>query len=137
MVDPSSMEDCTEAFRYAVSPHAGAGIGLERIVVLMLQLGNVRFASFFPRGSKSLPAKPQPPQLRHSGDSTLDPPWSRSTYQDMSSMEPSSTLIANYDKASNTSWREDRNRIWRHGETGAAISWVLIHGRAIAWQLIL
>lgn len=40
-------------------------------------------------------------------------------------------LIANYGDASNTSWTEDRKRIWRHGETGAAIAWVPVHGHAI------
>ena len=49
----------------------------------------------------------------------------------MSKMQPLENLIANYGDASNTSWTEDRNRIWRHGETGAAISWVPIHGHAI------
>lgn len=38
-----------ESFRHGVSPHAGAGIGLERVVTLYLGLDNVRKASMFPR----------------------------------------------------------------------------------------
>ena len=74
-VDPSSMEHYVDGFRYRAPPHAGAGIGLERIVMQMLQLGNIRFASLFHRDPKSLPAIPQVLQLPHPKDSTLDPPW--------------------------------------------------------------
>jgi nondiscriminating aspartyl-tRNA synthetase len=38
-----------ESFRHGVSPHAGAGFGLERVVFLYLGLDNVRKASMFPR----------------------------------------------------------------------------------------
>lgn len=38
-----------KSFRHGVSPHAGAGIGLERVVFLYLGLDNVRKASMFPR----------------------------------------------------------------------------------------
>jgi aspartyl-tRNA synthetase len=38
-----------ESFRHGVSPHAGAGIGLERVVFLYLGLDNIRKASMFPR----------------------------------------------------------------------------------------
>lgn len=38
-----------DSFRHGVSPHAGAGIGLERVVFLYLGLDNVRKASMFPR----------------------------------------------------------------------------------------
>ena len=35
--------------RYGMPPHGGAGIGLERLVFLYLNLDNVRKASMFPR----------------------------------------------------------------------------------------
>jgi aspartyl-tRNA synthetase len=38
-----------ESFRHGISPHAGAGIGLERVVFLYLGLDNIRKASMFPR----------------------------------------------------------------------------------------
>jgi len=37
------------SFKHGVNPHAGAGIGLERVVFLYLGLDNVRKASMFPR----------------------------------------------------------------------------------------
>jgi len=37
------------SFKHGVSPHAGAGFGLERVVFLYLGLDNVRKASMFPR----------------------------------------------------------------------------------------
>ncbi|KAL2351052.1 aspartyl-tRNA synthetase-like protein [Cryomyces antarcticus] len=50
-VDPDSpgLKDYVNAFRYGCPPHAGGGIGLERIVMLWLGLPNVRLASLFPR----------------------------------------------------------------------------------------
>lgn len=43
------LESYVDSFRHGVSPHAGAGIGLERVVFLYLGLDNVRKASMFPR----------------------------------------------------------------------------------------
>ncbi|KAJ1439673.1 aspartate-tRNA ligase [Ochromonadaceae sp. CCMP2298] len=43
------LQSYVDSFRHAVSPHAGAGIGLERVVFLYLGLDNVRKASMFPR----------------------------------------------------------------------------------------
>ncbi|MCJ1278183.1 hypothetical protein MMC21_005998 [Puttea exsequens] len=130
-VDPSSMENYMDGFRYAAPPHAGAGIGLERIVMLMLQLGNIRFASLFYRDPKSLPARSEGPKLRHLDDNTLHPPWEEFSRNDQKRFQPLENLIANYGDATNTSWTDDRNQIWRHNETGAAVSWVPVHGYAI------
>jgi len=41
-----------DAFRYGCPPHAGGGIGLERVLMLYLGLGNVRKTSMFPRDPK-------------------------------------------------------------------------------------
>eukprot|EP00792_Barthelona_sp_PAP020_P006241 TRINITY_DN2941_c0_g1_i1.p1 TRINITY_DN2941_c0_g1~~TRINITY_DN2941_c0_g1_i1.p1 ORF type:complete len:502 (-),score=151.53 TRINITY_DN2941_c0_g1_i1:45-1550(-) len=38
-----------EAFKYGTSPHAGCGIGLERLTMLYLGLDNIRKTSLFPR----------------------------------------------------------------------------------------
>jgi nondiscriminating aspartyl-tRNA synthetase len=38
-----------DSFKHGIPPHAGAGIGLERVVFLYLGLDNVRKASMFPR----------------------------------------------------------------------------------------
>jgi len=43
-----------DAFRYGAQPHGGGGIGMERVVMLFLNLGNIRKASMFPRDPKRL-----------------------------------------------------------------------------------
>jgi aspartyl-tRNA synthetase len=48
-VDPEPLSSYISAFEHGVSPHGGAGIGLERVVFLYLGLDNVRKASMFPR----------------------------------------------------------------------------------------
>ena len=49
-MDPNgSIQFYIDSFRHGVSPHAGAGIGLDRVVFLYLGLDNVRKASMFPR----------------------------------------------------------------------------------------
>ncbi|KAF2220291.1 hypothetical protein BDZ85DRAFT_242070 [Elsinoe ampelina] len=50
-VDPEGqgLKDYVDGFRYGCPPHAGGGIGLERIVMLWLGLPNVRLGSLFPR----------------------------------------------------------------------------------------
>ncbi|PKI82433.1 aspartate--tRNA ligase [Malassezia vespertilionis] len=53
-IDPSSMKHYVDAFRLGAPPHAGGGIGLERVVMLYLGLGNIRRASMFPRDPKRL-----------------------------------------------------------------------------------
>ncbi|MDI9642834.1 MAG: aspartate--tRNA(Asn) ligase [Archaeoglobaceae archaeon] len=46
---PESFEFYLKAFRYGMPPHAGWGLGLERFVMAMLDLGNIREAMIFPR----------------------------------------------------------------------------------------
>lgn len=53
-IDPADMKSYIDAFRYGCPPHAGAGIGLERVVMFYLGLGNIRRASMFPRDPKRL-----------------------------------------------------------------------------------
>src|SRR5690606_30683390 len=45
-VDPEGpgLKDYVDAFRYGCPPHAGGGIGLERVVFLFLGLQNIRRA---------------------------------------------------------------------------------------------
>jgi len=43
------IKDYVNSFRYGVLPHAGGGIGLERVVMLYLNLKNIRMSSMFPR----------------------------------------------------------------------------------------
>ena len=52
--DPKDFKDYIDAFKYGCPPHAGGGIGLERVTMLYLGLGNIRHASLFPRDPKRL-----------------------------------------------------------------------------------
>ncbi|KDE09023.1 hypothetical protein MVLG_00744 [Microbotryum lychnidis-dioicae p1A1 Lamole] len=53
-IDPNDMKAYVDAFRLGAPPHAGGGIGLERVVMLFLKLNNIRRASLFPRDPKRL-----------------------------------------------------------------------------------
>ncbi|PWN47902.1 aspartyl-tRNA synthetase [Violaceomyces palustris] len=53
-VPVESMKAYVDAFRLGAPPHAGGGIGLERVVMFYLGLGNIRRASLFPRDPKRL-----------------------------------------------------------------------------------
>lgn len=53
-IDVKSLSSYLDAFRYGTPPHGGAGIGLERVVMLFLAAGNVRECSLFPRDPKRL-----------------------------------------------------------------------------------
>lgn len=53
-VDPASIQDYVDAFTYGCPPHAGGGIGLDRVVMFFLDLKNIRRASLFPRDPRRL-----------------------------------------------------------------------------------
>jgi aspartyl-tRNA synthetase len=48
-LDPGNFSSYLDAFRYGMPPHGGWGIGIERMLVKMLDLPNVREAILFPR----------------------------------------------------------------------------------------
>jgi hypothetical protein len=69
-IQPDSMKEYLDGFKWGCPPHGGGGIGqyvvnyaafdakvfsagLERVVFLFLKLGNVRWASLFPRDPRS------------------------------------------------------------------------------------
>lgn len=47
--DPEKFTSYFEAFKYGMPPHGGFAIGLERFVMQLVQLDNIRWASLFPR----------------------------------------------------------------------------------------
>eukprot|EP00123_Amoebidium_parasiticum_P001641 comp12789_c0_seq1/m.7929 comp12789_c0_seq1/g.7929 ORF comp12789_c0_seq1/g.7929 comp12789_c0_seq1/m.7929 type:complete len:592 (-) comp12789_c0_seq1:406-2181(-) len=53
-IDLSTIQAYLDAFKYGAPPHGGGGIGLERVLMLYLALGNVRKSSMFPRDPKRL-----------------------------------------------------------------------------------
>lgn len=53
-LDPESFGFYLEAFRYGMPPHAGWGLGVERLLMAMLDLKNIREAVLFPRDRQRL-----------------------------------------------------------------------------------
>jgi ergosteryl-3beta-O-L-aspartate synthase len=102
-MDPDSLKECIDGFRRVAPPHTGAGIRLERLVSLLLDLGNLRYATLFPRDPKSFPAGPPVVKLRHPEDSTL-----HRTKVHLPLLE---NLVANYGDATNTSWMDERFKV--------------------------
>lgn len=131
-IDPRTMEEYIQGFEWGAPPHGGGGIGLERMLMLLLNLGDIRHGSLFPRDPKSLPAKPAIKQLRHPEASTLHPPWEgKDKVLAQEDLQPIEKLIANYGDATNTSYLEERTKIWRDEHTGAAIGYAVQDGFAI------
>jgi len=53
-VDLTPIQTYVDSFKYGAFPHAGGGVGLERVVMLFLGLPNIRKTSMFPRDPKRL-----------------------------------------------------------------------------------
>ncbi|CAB4483841.1 uncharacterized protein OCT59_019470 [Rhizophagus irregularis] len=53
-VEISTIQPYIDSFKRGVPPHAGGGIGLERVVMLYLNLDDIRRSSLFPRDPKRL-----------------------------------------------------------------------------------
>jgi len=49
LIPEDNIASYVESFKYGAFPHGGAGIGLERVVMLYLGLDNIRKTSMFPR----------------------------------------------------------------------------------------
>lgn len=53
-IDLRTIQAYIDSFKYGAAPHAGGGIGLERVTMLYLGLDNIRKVSLFPRDPKRL-----------------------------------------------------------------------------------
>jgi aspartyl-tRNA synthetase len=53
-IELKGIEKYIDAFRNGALPHAGGGIGLERVIMLFLGLPNIRKTALFPRDPKRL-----------------------------------------------------------------------------------
>jgi aspartyl-tRNA synthetase len=53
-LDPDAFEYYTKMFKYGMPPHAGWGLGGERLIMTMLDLDNIREAVLFPRDRQRL-----------------------------------------------------------------------------------
>jgi aspartyl-tRNA synthetase len=131
-VEPSGVEEYMQGFEFGVLPHAGCGIGLERLIFLLLNLGDIRNASLYPRDPKSLQEQkhagvrlphPDADTIRYAYDFEHDHPELK--------MPTVEQLIANYGDATNTSWLDDRYKVWRHEPTAAAVGYAEEAGYAL------
>jgi aspartyl/asparaginyl-tRNA synthetase len=53
-LDPKDFESYLMLHKYAIPPHGGLGLGLERFTSRLLDQSNVRYSSLFPRDMKRL-----------------------------------------------------------------------------------
>ena len=53
-LNPDDFTFYLDAFKYGMPPHGGWGIGIERLLVKMLDLPNIREAILFPRDPSRL-----------------------------------------------------------------------------------
>lgn len=53
-IEVSTIQSYIDSFKYGAMPHGGCGVGLERVAMLFLNLGNIRKTSMFPRDPKRL-----------------------------------------------------------------------------------
>ena len=53
-LNPESFKSYLSAFKYGMPPHGGFGLGIERFLVLLLDLSNIREAALFPRDRRRL-----------------------------------------------------------------------------------
>jgi len=53
-IEVEGIKDYIDSFRFGAPPHGGAGVGLERVVMLFLGLDNIRKTSMFPRDPNRL-----------------------------------------------------------------------------------
>ena len=133
-VDPSTMEEYMQAFEWGAPPHAGCGIGLERVIFLLLNLGDVRNATLFPRDPKSLPERKKNPLAP---DAMLPYPEADTIHYAFEgdhthvNLPDLDKLIVNYGDATNTSWLDERYKVWRDAATGAAVGYAVNSGYAL------
>jgi len=53
-LDPLDFKSYIDSFRYGAPPHAGWGMGLERLTMLILGIQNIREVVLFPRDRERL-----------------------------------------------------------------------------------
>ncbi|KAJ4477137.1 lysyl-tRNA synthetase [Lentinula aciculospora] len=128
-ISARGLEEYLDGFRWGAPPHGGAGIGLERLLMLILGLSDIRYASMYPRDPKSLLEPPKGleglphPEADTLGSQVLDHKRLESKTP-TKPLPPLPSLIANYGDAANTSWLDDRYLVWRDLVTGGAIGFV-------------
>ncbi|KAF7967777.1 hypothetical protein HWV62_33193 [Athelia sp. TMB] len=98
-IEAASINNYINAFRWGMPPHASGGIGLERLVMVFLRLGNMRNASPFP-------SDPSQDNMR------------------LTSHPPLEDIIAKYGDIANAAWTDTGYKVGQYEKTGAAIGYV-------------
>lgn len=128
-IEMDTMMDYINGFRWGCPPHGGGGVGLERVVMLFLKLGDIRWASLFPRDPRSFATRGQDPaeaSMAAAAKLVLHGPESQTFQpgQKRGELPPLENLIARYGDATNTSWVDPAWTVWRDEATGAAIGYI-------------
>jgi elongation factor P--beta-lysine ligase len=141
-IDPHTMREYIEAFQFAMPPHAGGGIGLERLVMLFFKLGNIRHSTLIPRDPRSFPYDPKAASQLKSVRLPVPSGVANWTEPNVLSKDPMykvgehpklEDLIAKYGDSTNTAWTDKGYEIWRHEVSGAAVGFVEAKGHAVTW----
>lgn len=53
-INPDTIRPYIDSFKLGAPPHGGAGVGMERVIMLYLGLDNIRKTAMFPRDPKRL-----------------------------------------------------------------------------------
>ncbi|KAI0940651.1 hypothetical protein AcW1_003792 [Taiwanofungus camphoratus] len=137
-IDPDTMKDYVDGFRWGCPPHGGGGLGLERVVMLFLKLGDIRWASLFPRDPRSFAKKGKDLAEASMGAAArmiLHGPES-TTFQaghPHGELPPLENLIAKCGDATNTSWIDPAWTVWRDAKTGGAVGYIPQGGFAVTF----
>ncbi|OBZ67021.1 Aspartate--tRNA ligase, cytoplasmic [Grifola frondosa] len=123
-IDPDSMKDYVDGFRWGCPPHGGAGSGSN--------------ACLFPRDPRSFAKTGIDPVeasmaaanalIIHGPESATFPPGKKH-----GDLPPLENLIAKYGDATNTSWTDPSWTIWRDPATGAAVGYIPQNGFAVTF----
>ena len=117
-------------------------VGLERVVMLFLRLGNIRWATLFPNYPRSFPKRSQDDVQAlggMEGDSIRGPIASTVEYaqrkqaSDNVPLPRLEDLIAAYGDSPNTLWLDPFWTVWRHPETGGACGYAVSEKFALIW----
>jgi len=142
-IDPSTMQDYLSGFRQGCPPHGGGGIGLERVVFLFLKLGNIRWASLYPKDPRSFPkvnldkidavhAPAEGDSLRGPAKSTVEYTKAKAAGEHPEKLTLED-LVAAYGDSAATSWFDPFWETWQHPDTGAICGFACDSGYAICW----
>ncbi|KZT64350.1 lysyl-tRNA synthetase [Daedalea quercina L-15889] len=137
-VEPDQAKDYVNGFRWGCPPHGGGGIGLERIVMLFLKLGDIRYSSLLPRDPRSFARTGQDLAEMSMAAATrqiLHGPEA-STYQEgipHGDLPPLADLVAKYGDSTSTSWVDPSWTVWRDLRTGAAVGYLPQNGFAMTF----